>query len=52
MAPWLAAITDTLEVLHKGDENRYLVATTLWKKPTCSFSRLTLCEEEVFKMPW
>ena len=37
MAPWLAAITDTLEVLHKGDENPISSRNYIMEKANVQF---------------
>ena len=37
MAPWLAAITDTLEVLHKGDENPVSSRNYIMEKANVQF---------------
>ncbi|MFQ3203904.1 MAG: PhoH-like ATPase [Pseudoalteromonas tetraodonis] len=37
MAPWLAAITDTLEVLHKGDENPISSRNYIMEKANIQF---------------
>ena len=51
MAPWLAAITDTLEVLHKNDESPISSRNYIMEKANIQFKSVNFMRGRSIQMP-